>query len=125
MKKEQIKTVNAPEAIGPYSQAIKVGEFVFVSGQIPIDIKSGENVKEIEKAFQIIIENLKSILIKAGSSLEKIVKITVFLTDMDKFGKLNEEYKKYFNKPYPAREVVEVNKLPKDSIIEISVIAHI
>ena len=125
MKKEQIKTEKAPEAIGPYSQAIKVGEFVFVSGQIPVDMKSGENIKETGKAFQVIIENLKNILIEADTSLEKIVKVTVFLTDMNIFEKLNDEYKKYFNEPYPAREVVEVNKLPKGSIIEISVIAHI
>lgn len=125
MKKEKIKTIKAPIAIGPYSQAIKAGEFVFVSGQLPIDAKTGEMSKEIDKAVAIIAENLKNILKEAGSDLDKTIKVTVFLNDMGRFEQFNDEYKKHFQEPYPAREVVEVNKLPKEAIIEMSIIAHV
>jgi len=121
---EVVKTNKAPEAIGPYSQAIVTGSFVYTSGQIPIKPQTGEVVDGgIEEQAKQVLENLKNVLEAAGSSLNKVVKTTVFIKDMDSFAKVNEVYAKYFSEPYPARSCVEVSKLPKGVLIEIEAVA--
>jgi 2-iminobutanoate/2-iminopropanoate deaminase len=121
---EYVKTNKAPEAIGPYSQAVKVGEFIFVSGQIPIDPETNKLVTgDIKEKTKRVIENIKAILEAAGSSLEKVVKVTIFSRDINMFGKINEVYSEYFSSHKPARSFVEVSNLPKMVDIEIEVIA--
>lgn len=121
---EVIKTDKAPEAIGPYSQAIAIGSFIYTSGQIPIDPQTGEVVgNEIQMQVQQVLENLKNVLEAAGSSMNKVVKTTVFIKDMNSFSKINEVYAKYFTQSFPARSCVEVSKLPKDVLIEIEAVA--
>lgn len=123
MKKE-IKTTAAPKAIGPYSQAIEANGFIFVSGQIPINPETGELIKgPIEKQTEQVLKNISAILEKAGSSLDKVVKATVYLSDLKDYAKMNEIYSKYFSSPYPARAAIQVARLPKDVGIEIEVIA--
>ena len=123
MKKE-IKTDNAPEAIGPYSQAIEANGFVFASGQIALNSKTGElNTGAVEDQTRQVLTNLKSVLEAAGSSMEKAVKCTVFLQDMDDYSVVNAVYGEYFQAPYPARAAVQVARLPKDVKVEIEVIA--
>src|SRR5690625_3445180 len=107
MKKE-IYTKNAPEAIGPYSQAIEVGDFVFTSGAIGIDPKTGEVAKGIEAQTKQVMDNLKAILEEAGTDFSKVIKFTIFLASMDDFATVNEIYGSYLEKPYPARSTVEV-----------------
>lgn len=122
--KKAINTDKAPAAIGPYSQAIDTGVFIYTSGQIPIDPTSGLVVHGgIEEQTKQVFENLRSVLEAAGSSLEQIVKTTVFLQDMGDFGKVNEIYSTYFTAPYPARSCVEVAALPKGVLVEIEAIA--
>ncbi|MBU5315789.1 RidA family protein [Clostridium bornimense] len=124
MEKEIISTINAPAAIGPYSQAIKVGNLVFTSGQIPLIPSTGELVKyDIKKATVQCLENIKAILDEAGTSFDKVVKTMVFLRDMEDFEDMNEIYSKYFAVKQPARSCVQVAKLPKNAPIEIEVIA--
>jgi len=124
MKIEYIRTDKAPKAIGPYSQGIKVGDFIFVSGQIPVDPNSGELVKgDIREKTKRVLENLKAVLESAGSSLEKVVKVTVFVKDINNFTAINEIYSEYFKEHKPARSFVEVSNLPKMVDIEIEVIA--
>jgi 2-iminobutanoate/2-iminopropanoate deaminase len=124
MSIEVIKTDKAPEAIGPYSQAIVAGSFVYTSGQIPINPQTGEVVGGgIEEQTEQVLKNLKNVLEAAGSGLNKVVKTTVFIKDMDSFAKINEIYAKYFSEPYPARSCVEVSKLPKGVLIEIEAVA--
>ncbi|GAB6167806.1 RidA family protein [Clostridium carnis] len=125
MKKEIISTNNAPQAIGPYSQGIKMGDLVFTSGQIPINPATGELVSEIKAATKQSLENVKAILEAAGSSLDKVIKVSVFVKDMNDFAKVNSIYAEYFKENAPARSCVEVARLPKDSIIEIEAIATI
>lgn len=121
---EVIKTDKAPEAIGPYSQAIAAGTFVYTSGQIPIDPQTGEVVgDEIQVQAEQVLKNLKNVLEAAGSSINNVVKTTVFIKDMSDFSKVNEVYARYFTEPYPARSCVEVSKLPKDVLIEIEAVA--
>ena len=123
MKKE-IKTEKAPKAIGPYSQAIEANGFIFVSGQIPIDPATGEIIKgSIEKQTEQVLKNIKAILEEAGSSLQNIVKSTVYLSNLEDYPKMNEIYSKYIPAPYPARAAFQVARLPKDVGIEIEVIA--
>jgi len=122
MKKE-IKTNKAPAAIGPYSQGVIFGDLIFLSGQIPINPESGELVKGIKDETVQVLENIKALLSEAGSGFDKVIKCTVFLKDMNDFGAMNEIYSGYFKEPYPAREAVQVAKLPKDVSIEVSVIA--
>jgi len=115
----------APQAIGPYSQAIKCGDFIFCSGQLPVDPKSGEVVGDtIEKQTEQVLKNLQGILEAAGSGLFQIVKTTVYLKNMNDFPKMNEVYAKFFPVLPPARATVEVARLPKDVLIEIECIAH-
>jgi len=120
-----ISTQKAPAAIGPYSQAIEVGNMVFVSGQLPIDPATGlfaeGGIKELTKQS---ILNAKSILEAAGSGLDKVVKTTVYLADMADFAAMNEVYGQYFSEPYPARSAVAVKTLPKGAIVEIEVVAE-
>ncbi|WP_291650932.1 RidA family protein [Clostridium sp.] len=125
MQKEIISTSKAPSAIGPYSQGIKIGEMIFTSGQIPVDPATGEVVTEIKAATRQSLENVKAVLEEAGSSLEKVVKVVVFIKDMNDFGQVNEVYGEYFNENPPARSCVEVARLPKDCVIEIEAVATI
>ena len=125
MQKEIISTSNAPSAIGPYSQGIKIGEMVFTSGQIPVNPSTGELVTEIKAATKQSLENVKAVLEEAGSSLEKVVKVVVFIKDMNDFAQVNEVYGQYFTENPPARSCVEVARLPKDCVIEIEAIATI
>lgn len=123
MNKKVIKTDNAPEAIGPYSQAIMVGDFIYTSGQIPINPKTGIMETDIKLATKQSIENIKAILEEVGTSLENVIKTTIFLKDLNDFNVVNEVYATYFNENNPARSCVEIAKLPKDAVIEIEAIA--
>jgi 2-iminobutanoate/2-iminopropanoate deaminase len=123
MKKE-IKTEKAPKAIGPYSQAIEANGFIFASGQIPLNPSTGElNTGTIEEQTRLVLNNLKAVLEAGGSSLDKAVKCTVFLQDMNDFSKMNAVYSEFFKPPYPARAAVQVARLPKDVRIEIEAVA--
>lgn len=120
-----ISTTNAPAAIGPYSQAIKVGELVFVSGQLPIDPATGVfaegGIKELTRQS---LTNMKAILEEAGTSMANVVKTTVFLADMNDFAAMNEVYAEFFAAPFPARSAVAVKTLPKGALVEIECIAQ-
>lgn len=123
MNKEVIFTEKAPKAIGPYSQAQKVGGLLFTSGQIPLNPSTGELVTEIKAATKQSLENVKAILEAAGTSLENVVKTVVYIKDMNDFGEVNEVYGEYFKENAPARSCVEVARLPKDALVEIEAIA--
>ena len=120
-----ISTTNAPAALGPYSQAIKVGELVFVSGQLPIDHATGAfaegGIKELTRQS---LTNMKAILEEAGTSMANVVKTTVFLADMNDFAAMNEVYAEFFAAPFPARSAVAVKTLPKGALVEIECIAQ-
>jgi len=124
--KKIIKTNEAPEPIGPYNQAIEAGEFIFLSGQIGIDVDSGELMNEnIEDETNQVMRNIESVLKASNRTFDNVVKSTIFLKDLNDFTLVNEVYSKYFkNKISPARETVEVARLPKDANVEISVIAY-
>lgn len=120
-----IKTDKAPAPIGPYNQAIKAGNTLYVSGQVAIDPATNQVVKgTIEVEAILVMNNLKAILEEAGYGFEDVVKSTIFLSDMGNFAKVNEIYGSYFTGNYPARETVQVSVLPKNLNVEISVIAH-
>lgn len=122
--KEVVFTEKAPKPIGPYSQAVRLGEFVFVSGQIPIDPRTGEVIKGgIKDQTKQVIENIKAILEAAGLTLDDVVMSFVFLADMSEFGDFNEVYSQYFKEKPPARVTVAVKSLPRDVRVEIAVIA--
>ena len=124
MNKEIISTKNAPVAIGPYSQAIKVGNLLFSSGQIPLDPSTGELVNsDIKAATRRVLENLRGILEEAGTSFENVIKTVIYLKDMEDFAAVNKIYSEYFTTREPARSCVQVAKLPKDAMVEIEVIA--
>ncbi len=124
ISKKQINTIKAPAAIGPYSQGIVAGNLVFVSGQIPIDPGSGNIVSDdVQAQTRQSLENVKAVLEAAGSSLDNVVKATVFISDMEKFGQINAVYETFFSAPAPARACVEVARLPKDVQVEIEVVA--
>lgn len=121
--KKVISTKNAPAAVGPYSQAIKAGNMLFISGQIPLDPSSGELVSgDVRKAACRSLDNVGAILKEAGASFDNVVKTTVFVKNMEDFSVVNEVYAKYFKGDMPARSCVEV-KLPKDALVEVEVIA--
>lgn len=122
MGKKQIQTDRAPAAIGPYSQAIDLGELIFTSGQIPIG-PDGLISEDTAEQTRQCLENLKAVLEAAGSSLDKVVKTTVFIADMEQFGVINEVYAHFFTQPYPARSCVQAARLPKDVAVEIEAIA--
>ena len=123
MKREVINTKNAPGAIGPYSQGIIVGDFVYTSGQLPINPVTGVLETDIKVATKQSMENVKAILEEAGTSLENVVKTSIFLKDLNDFAAVNEVYGTYFTENPPARSCVQVAKLPKDAVLEIEVIA--
>ena len=124
--KEIIATDKAPAAIGPYSQAVKVGNLLFTSGMIPIDPATNTLVEGgIEIQAERALENVKALLEASGSSMDKVVKTVVFIKNMDDFAKVNEIYAKYFTENFPARSCVEVARLPKDVLIEMEAIAEI
>ena len=123
--KKIIRTDAAPQAIGPYSQAVEAGGFVFVSGQIPIDPKTGGVVQgDIKEQTQLVLENAKNILAAAGCQMSAVVKSTVYLKNMSDFAAVNEVYGSYFPSDPPARAAVEVSRLPKDVSIEIDFVAY-
>ncbi len=122
---EYISTSKAPAAIGPYSQAIEVNGMVFTSGVIPVDPATGELVQgDAATQADQAIRNLKNLLEAAGSSMSKVIKTVVFISDMNEFANINEVYAKYFEEPFPARSCVQVARLPKDVAIEIEAIAE-
>ena len=125
MPRDIIKTHRAPAAIGAYSQAVRAGDFVFVSGQIPLNPETGEVVfSDIKEQTERILVNIRNILQEAGMGLEDVVKTTVYLMLMDDFSRVNEVYSRFFGENPPARAVVEVSRLPKDVAIEIEAIAY-
>ncbi|MBS1528274.1 MAG: RidA family protein [Bacteroidetes bacterium] len=122
--KKIINTDNAPAPIGPYSQAVDAGNFLFVSGQIPINPLTGEVVvQNVQAEARQVMENIAAVLSEAGLGFGNVVKTTIFLTDMQTFGQVNEVYGSYFTDNFPARETVQVAALPKNVNVEISVIA--
>ncbi|MEQ8188871.1 MAG: RidA family protein [Candidatus Eremiobacterota bacterium] len=124
MEFRHVSTDNAPAAIGPYSQAVVAGNFVFCSGQIPINPVTGEMInKGIAEATEQVLKNLTALLEDSGSSIGNIVKVTVYLTDMNNFKEMNDVYEKYFSSSKPARVCVEVSGLPKGAIVEADAIA--
>jgi 2-iminobutanoate/2-iminopropanoate deaminase len=121
---ETVSTEKAPGAIGPYSQAIKAGNMVFCSGQIPIDPATGEFVSEdVSEQTEQVFKNLRAVLEAAGATLENVVKTTVFLADMNEFAAMNEVYARHFTDHKPARATVQAARLPKDARVEIECIA--
>ena len=126
MRREPVKTSNAPAALGPYSQAIKVGEFVYTSGQVAIDPATGEFIDGgTAEQTERVLKNVAAVLEAAGSSLDQVVKTLVFLADMDDFTAMNEVYGKFFTAAPPARSTVQAARLPKDARIEIEAVAVI
>ncbi|WP_316826662.1 RidA family protein [Pedobacter miscanthi] len=122
--KQIINTTNAPAPIGPYSQAVQAGNFLFVSGQVAINPENGElNISNIEAETHQVMRNLKAVLLEAGLTFDHVVKSTIFLSDMGTFAQVNEIYGQYFTAEFPARETVQVSVLPKNVNVEISVIA--
>ena len=123
--KTVISTTNAPAAIGPYSQALRIGNIVFTSGQIPIDPATGSFVEGgIKEQTRQSLLNVKAILNEAGTTMDHVIKTTVFMADMNDFAEMNSVYAEFFNAPYPARSAVAVKTLPKGALVEIEVIAE-
>lgn len=125
IKKQIISTDRAPGAIGPYSQAAKVGKFLYTSGQIPLDLQGNLITGDVQAQTKQVMENLRGVLEAAGTSFENIIKTTVFIKNMDDFAKINEIYAQYFPENPPARSCVEVARLPRDVQVEVEVIALI
>lgn len=124
MEKKIIKTHKAPQAIGPYSQAVKSGNFIFASGQIPLDPVSGAMVEnDIQKQTERVMENIKGLLESENLTFANVIKTTCFLSDMGNFAAFNEVYAKYFTENPPARSTVAVKALPKDALVEVEIIA--
>ncbi len=126
MDKQAVTTSAAPKAIGPYSQAIKAGGWLYLSGQIPIDPETNQLVLgPIEEQTELVLKNAAEVLAAASSSLQNVVKVTLFLANMEDFPKVNETYSKFFKSVPPARSTVEVARLPKDVGIEVEMIAYL
>jgi len=126
MSKQIINTANAPAPIGPYNQAVKIGDLLFMSGQVAIDPSTNELINgSIKDETHQVMKNLKAILDEAKITFEHVVKTTIFLSDMSLFAEMNEVYGSYFNGDYPARETVAVKGLPKNVNVEISMIATV
>ncbi|OUT08576.1 reactive intermediate/imine deaminase [Campylobacter concisus] len=121
--KKQISTKNAPQAIGPYSQAISSNGFLFISGQLGVTSAGEFAGSSVEAQAEQSLENLKNILAEAGLNFDNVIKTTIFLADMGDFAKVNTVYAKFFKEPYPARSTVAVKTLPKDALVEIELIA--
>ena len=122
--KEPVSTPNAPAAIGPYSQAVRIGNLVYTSGQIALRPDGTLVEGNVEEQTRQVFANLRAVLEAAGSSLERVVKTTVFVTDLGQFAELNAVYAEHFSEPFPARSTVEVARLPRDVLVEIEVIAE-
>jgi 2-iminobutanoate/2-iminopropanoate deaminase len=123
--KQAISTADAPKAIGPYSPAVRAGQMVFISGQVPIDPATGNLIDgDIAAQTRRVFDNLGALLKAAGLTYANVVRTTVFLADMNDFAAMNQTYATFFSEPYPARSTVQVSRLPKDARIEIDVIAH-
>lgn len=123
--KEAVNTKMAPAAIGPYSQGVKAGNFLYVSGQLPINVATGQFAgDDITSQTKQSLENVKAILEEKGYSMNDVIKTTVFLSDMNNFSGMNEVYATFFQEPFPARAAVEVARLPKDALVEIEAIAY-
>lgn len=123
--KEILNSKKAPGAIGPYSQGVKAGGFIYVSGQLPIDVKTGEMPREIKEQTRQSLENVKAILEEAGATMEDVLKSTVYLADMELFVPMNEVYGEFFSEGnYPARAAFAVKELPKKALVEIEVVAY-
>jgi 2-iminobutanoate/2-iminopropanoate deaminase len=126
MNKQTVATDKAPKAIGPYEQAIKVGDFVYTSGQIPLDLKTGNLVAGgIKEQTCQVLENLKAVLEAAGTSLDRVVKATVFLKNIADFATMNEVYAEYLGQAKPARSAVAVADLPRGALVEIDFVATV
>ena len=124
--KKQVNTSSAPAAIGPYSQGVIAGNLLFVSGQIPINPADGSLVSDsLESQANQVFENLRAIIQEAGTSFEHVLKLTIYLTDLENFAAVNKVMENYFNEPYPARATVEVSRLPKDVEVEIDAIVEL
>lgn len=123
--KTAVSTDKAPGAIGPYSQAVKIGSLIFLSGQLPLDAASGQFPAGIEAQTRQALTNAARILEAAGSRLDQVVKTTVFLADMNDFAAMNQVYATFFDQPFPARSAVQVARLPKDALVEIECIAEV
>ena len=124
--KKQVNTSSAPAAIGPYSQGVISGNLLFVSGQIPINPADGSLVSDsLESQANQVFENLRAIIQEAGTSFEHVLKLTIYLTDLENFAAVNKVMENYFNEPYPARATVEVSRLPKDVEVEIDAIVEL
>jgi 2-iminobutanoate/2-iminopropanoate deaminase len=122
--KQAVSSADAPKAIGPYSQAVRAGQLLFVSGQVPLDPATGQIVGgDIAAQTRRVFDNLGAVLKAGGRSFADVVRTTVFLADMNDFAAVNEVYGTYFSEPYPARATVQVARLPKDARVEIDVIA--
>ncbi len=126
MEKNRIHTNNAPAAVGPYSQAIRVGDFIFTAGQVALDPASGELVgSDVAAQTEQVMRNLTAVLTAAGTGLEHVIKTTVFLLSMGDFAAMNAVYARHFPEPFPARSTVEVGALPKGGLVEIECVALI
>jgi 2-iminobutanoate/2-iminopropanoate deaminase len=124
--KKQVNTSSAPAAIGPYSQGVIAGNLLFVSGQIPINPADGSLVSDsLESQANQVFENLRAIIQEAGTSFEHVLKLTIYLTDLENFAAVNKVIENYFSQPYPARATVEVSRLPKDVEVEIDAIVEL
>jgi len=124
MSKTEIRTPNAPAAIGTYSQAIRAGDTVYLSGQIGLDPKSGELASGIDAQIERVFQNVAAVAVAAEGGLEHVVRLTVYLTDLGHFTKVNEAIARYFREPYPARAAVGVASLPRAALIEVDAIMH-
>jgi len=124
MDKQIVNTDKAPQPVGPYSQAVKANGWLYISGQIPIDPKTGESVKgSFDLQVRTVLNNLKEILEAGGSGLDRVIKVMIFLADMNCFEHFNDIYTEYFEESCPTRVCVEVTRLPKDAVIEIEAVA--
>jgi 2-iminobutanoate/2-iminopropanoate deaminase len=124
--KKQVNTSLAPAAIGPYSQGVIAGNLLFVSGQIPLNPSDGSLVSDsLESQANQVFKNLRAIIQEAGTSFEHVLKLTIYLTDLENFAAVNKVMENYFNEPYPARATVEVSRLPKDVEVEIDAIVEL
>lgn len=125
MKKQAILSHDAPAPIGPYSQAVRVGNWIYISGQIPIDPVTGELVAGgVAAQTKQVLQNLQAVLTAVGLNLDSIVKTTIYMTDLTMFAEMNEVYSHYFHPPYPARATVQVSALPRGAQVEIEAIAY-
>jgi len=124
--KKQVNTSSAPAAIGPYSQGVIAGNLLFVSGQIPLNPSDGSLVSDsLESQANQVFQNLRAIIQEAGTSFEHVLKLTIYLTDLENFAAVNKVMESYFHEPYPARATVEVSRLPKDVEVEIDAIVEL